>query len=259
MRPVARDFPVKLFWHSGNNCMMRGAKELAVKDAENGDGSPASGAHEPGKPQKSGQKRRRWRSKKKRTATGDTGGVAISPGPGNPESAQKYAPDGAVAATGSDGCAAVTAHNCDTDQQPQEGGRFGSAKKSRRKRRRRRSKDSPVTDNPEIALNQQLLDKQPTSDQRHRRQPMSRRAPASYKSPNNQHGKNSAENSSRQPNMQKNRPQGGPHSAAYHKKPRTYYAALDLGTNNCRLLVAVPQAQGRFRVVDAFSRKPQVP
>ncbi|MBO6718920.1 MAG: Ppx/GppA family phosphatase [Rhizobiaceae bacterium] len=32
------------------------------------------------------------------------------------------------------------------------------------------------------------------------------------------------------------------------------YAALDLGTNNCRLLVAVPQRPGQFRVVDAFSR-----
>ena len=31
------------------------------------------------------------------------------------------------------------------------------------------------------------------------------------------------------------------------------YAALDLGTNNCRLLVARPTAEG-FRVVDAFSR-----
>src|SRR5690349_22036101 len=31
------------------------------------------------------------------------------------------------------------------------------------------------------------------------------------------------------------------------------YAALDLGTNNCRLLVARPTTDG-FRVVDAFSR-----
>lgn len=34
---------------------------------------------------------------------------------------------------------------------------------------------------------------------------------------------------------------------------RTLYGALDLGTNNCRLLIARPAAQG-FRVVDAFSR-----
>jgi len=43
------------------------------------------------------------------------------------------------------------------------------------------------------------------------------------------------------------RQRGAPQSAA-----RTY-AALDLGTNNCRLLVARP-ANGGFQVVDAFSR-----
>src|SRR5260221_2412999 len=32
------------------------------------------------------------------------------------------------------------------------------------------------------------------------------------------------------------------------------FAALDLGTNNCRLLVARPLIEGGFRVVDAFSR-----
>lgn len=35
---------------------------------------------------------------------------------------------------------------------------------------------------------------------------------------------------------------------------RGTYAALDLGTNNCRLLVAVPTRPGQFRVIDAFSR-----
>src|SRR3990167_1369568 len=34
--------------------------------------------------------------------------------------------------------------------------------------------------------------------------------------------------------------------------PHTY-SALDLGTNNCRLLIAKPTRRG-FRVVDAFSR-----
>lgn len=37
------------------------------------------------------------------------------------------------------------------------------------------------------------------------------------------------------------------------RPPATTYAALDLGTNNCRLLIARP-AQHGFRVVDAFSR-----
>ncbi|HZG28979.1 MAG TPA: Ppx/GppA phosphatase family protein [Ensifer sp.] len=36
--------------------------------------------------------------------------------------------------------------------------------------------------------------------------------------------------------------------------PSDLYAALDLGTNNCRLLIAQPTRPGQFRVVDAFSR-----
>src|ERR1700751_772179 len=35
--------------------------------------------------------------------------------------------------------------------------------------------------------------------------------------------------------------------------PNEVYAALDLGTNNCRLLIACPSGDG-FRVVDSFSR-----
>jgi exopolyphosphatase/guanosine-5'-triphosphate,3'-diphosphate pyrophosphatase len=41
--------------------------------------------------------------------------------------------------------------------------------------------------------------------------------------------------------------------APSHEVPEATYAALDLGTNNCRLLIARPTADG-FRVVDAFSR-----
>jgi len=36
-------------------------------------------------------------------------------------------------------------------------------------------------------------------------------------------------------------------------RPKATYAALDLGTNNCRLLIARPTADG-FRIIDAFSR-----
>lgn len=38
------------------------------------------------------------------------------------------------------------------------------------------------------------------------------------------------------------------------RRNQSGYAALDLGTNNCRLLVAVPTKPGQFRVVDAYSR-----
>lgn len=44
-----------------------------------------------------------------------------------------------------------------------------------------------------------------------------------------------------------------PAPAIRRGRPVELYAALDLGTNNCRLLIAEPQRAG-FRVVDAFSR-----
>jgi len=43
------------------------------------------------------------------------------------------------------------------------------------------------------------------------------------------------------------------HFPSHHAAPRNCYAALDLGTNNCRLLIARPAEDG-FVVVDAFSR-----
>ncbi|MBI1366606.1 MAG: Ppx/GppA family phosphatase [Alphaproteobacteria bacterium] len=42
-------------------------------------------------------------------------------------------------------------------------------------------------------------------------------------------------------------------SSAPRKRPPERYAALDLGTNNCRLLIAAPRGRG-FRIVDAYSR-----
>ena len=57
----------------------------------------------------------------------------------------------------------------------------------------------------------------------------------------------------------RSRRKAGPHSGSNHSKdlrthrPEALYGALDLGTNNCRLLIATPADQG-FVVVDAFSR-----
>jgi exopolyphosphatase/guanosine-5'-triphosphate,3'-diphosphate pyrophosphatase len=45
----------------------------------------------------------------------------------------------------------------------------------------------------------------------------------------------------------------GENRVQHPPRPRRLYAALDLGTNNCRLLVAKPEGAS-FRVVDAFSR-----
>ena len=47
-------------------------------------------------------------------------------------------------------------------------------------------------------------------------------------------------------------PERPPHDGPHHH-PRQAYAAIDLGTNNCRLLIARP-ASANFVVVDAFSR-----
>jgi exopolyphosphatase/guanosine-5'-triphosphate,3'-diphosphate pyrophosphatase len=52
-------------------------------------------------------------------------------------------------------------------------------------------------------------------------------------------------------------PNGAPSDSPWRKppydRPRQAYAAIDLGTNNCRLLIARPQDKN-FVVIDAFSR-----
>jgi exopolyphosphatase/guanosine-5'-triphosphate,3'-diphosphate pyrophosphatase len=50
-----------------------------------------------------------------------------------------------------------------------------------------------------------------------------------------------------------NTPPGDAGEAVRIERARCY-AALDLGTNNCRLLIATPQKGGGFRIVEAFSR-----
>ncbi|MER8921128.1 Ppx/GppA phosphatase family protein [Mesorhizobium sp. M0802] len=54
------------------------------------------------------------------------------------------------------------------------------------------------------------------------------------------------------PSAPQSRPEQPAHRPPMQELP--VFAALDLGTNNCRLLVAVPHRHGQFRVIDAFSR-----
>nr|WP_276562454.1 Ppx/GppA phosphatase family protein [Hoeflea prorocentri] len=67
-------------------------------------------------------------------------------------------------------------------------------------------------------------------------------------------------NGSRAPQPQQRGREGNKDGQQRFWKPKRHhgkgplYAALDLGTNNCRLLVAMPTRPGQFRVVDAFSR-----
>lgn len=75
-------------------------------------------------------------------------------------------------------------------------------------------------------------------------------------------GNKSAANSAPNRNSGNTAPrrQGGGRNPRKHGSPSapdgkalTKYAALDLGTNNCRLLIAEPREQG-FRIIDSFSR-----
>ncbi len=61
-------------------------------------------------------------------------------------------------------------------------------------------------------------------------------------------------NESQAPATQAKRKNGASQPMRHANGEASLYAALDLGTNNCRLLVASPTRPGQFRVVDAFSR-----
>ena len=112
------------------------------------------------------------------------------------------------------------------------------SKRSRRRRNRRKNKNNIAQD---PAANSGALEdakkqgfENRADGHRHRRAPS---------------GKTKKPNQNRQNEAAANKPIHRP-----QRRQLDAYAALDLGTNNCRLLVAVPQQPGRFRVVDAFSR-----
>jgi exopolyphosphatase / guanosine-5'-triphosphate,3'-diphosphate pyrophosphatase len=112
-----------------------------------------------------------------------------------------------------------------------------SAKKSRRRRRRKRGQSRDAAPSPAPLQAEQL-----TKPKRHKRR---RGARSAGQQPKDLPGKDYVPAAPKVADA--------PVQAAAFSRP-DLYAALDLGTNNCRLLIAAPTRPGQFRVVDAFSR-----
>ncbi|MEM8795071.1 MAG: Ppx/GppA phosphatase family protein [Pseudomonadota bacterium] len=133
--------------------------------------------------------------------------------------------------------------------------------KKRRRKRRKRSKKAGTSSMSSAPA--EVSEARSTGDDRAGK--IEGREQRNGKDPNgSEHNPNSVNRVSGEKTAQKNTPKQHHyrHSKnALRRKPgkhsrlgeRPAYAALDLGTNNCRLLVAVPDGES-FRVVDAFSR-----
>ncbi len=207
---------------------------------------PDSGDSGSGKPQKVGKKRWNWRKKKKRHNSSLTGKNVA---PRDAETSEHTAntennANGAILIARPQSSDRRVAANTDTaSNQIVQSEPVAPRRRRRRRRNKNRQQGSqfdPAGGNGASA-----------GEHRHRRQAMQPEKPVSFSTANigdHQQLPRMPPTNSRKEHWRGRKP------ANCHKSPRTFYAALDLGTNNCRLLVALPQASGRFRVVDAYSR-----
>ncbi|MDI7864828.1 Ppx/GppA family phosphatase [Rhizobiaceae bacterium n13] len=177
-------------------------------------------------------------------------------------------PAGAVAHAGQPGLSGAAGR----PQDPETGGPV-----RKRKRRRSRGAKSGVAQHPDVAAvaapatatasSQTGLDHAPSNAKKNRRRQRNKRgiqgrplvptqtAPSAGRPASSQAAAGQATSTQ----GMTSRPEGnGRMPAPALERPDVYsndlYAALDLGTNNCRLLIAQPTRPGQFRVVDAFSR-----
>ena len=228
-----------------------------MKDPESGAGAPQSGASDtgrkPGKSSRRGRRRRNGASAQAAQATVSAGRQADAFAAGRPiEATDAKAPrkrkrrrgraDKARAETAASPSerplATADAADAARRDAPVPSSADGTAKSRRNRRKNRKGRSlqgrplppvtagatsaaSPVAKGPG-ALNPALAEQPPVIDPRAAEQERGR---------GQGHG----------PNRERSREED-------------LYAALDLGTNNCRLLVAQPGRPGQFRVVDAFSR-----
>lgn len=213
------------------------------------------------KGQQSGRKRRRSRPRRKKGGQppqAGNGTHASNPGSGpdtNPDSkSADRKPNDAVRAS-ADGKTPSDARGAG-----QEAGRSadqGSQKKRSRRKSRNRDGNRPNQTAQEPA-SQSRDSGQRDNQQRDAKRSETKQGEARKGADQSGRGKGHSSNGApanahrhRNDQPRHGRPHGHPSQA--RDTSRQAYAALDLGTNNCRLLVAEPHGQS-FRVVDAFSR-----
>ena len=159
--------------------------------------------------------------------------------------------NGTVAAKNGPGPLGSPAHQAQENRSDSQQGRFDKNPRKRARRRKRgKSKQgvAPVSVASVAAPDPDAGNSHVKHSKKHRSNRFRRRGRA---------GAKPAESTSAVPivataNATVQPPQQTPRHDGRHSGP--LYAALDLGTNNCRLLVASPTRPGQFRVVDAFSR-----
>lgn len=128
-------------------------------------------------------------------------------------------------------------------------------KKKRRRRRRGNAPPAQVSPVQNVASGSESADNRPVAKKRkhHRHRRSLQGRPLAIQGETRQQVKAptqavSSPQAQNRPAHRSNFPQRPPYVSD------NLYAALDLGTNNCRLLIAQPTRPGQFRVVDAFSR-----
>lgn len=132
-------------------------------------------------------------------------------------------------------------------ERPEENSESGGAKPHKRKRRRKNRGQNASQNNEARQAGQDAGQPQGKKKQSRNRRGLQGRPlgkPANNSAPKEDNQKTGAQQRQAKPAA----------THGQHNQPSELYAALDLGTNNCRLLIAQPTRPGQFRVVDAFSR-----